>query len=170
MLVRLGTRARKVDAVAVHAYLPTVSAVVQMLRTTRALLAASGLSQVPIEITEVGWHARNVQAQNYRELACGLPAMGLGVTRFIPHTWVDSPPDFGIAQANGTLKATGRAYIAAVRGHCPRKLDLSAPPTVAGGGSTPDLLEKLLGGRRAVRTHLRRQPARSRHPGADAHR
>jgi hypothetical protein len=81
---------------------------------------------VPIEITEIGWTTSTTseadRAAMLAQLASELPRSDCGVTSLVPHTWVTNERDasnpedwFGIFNADGTPKASGSSYLAAVR-------------------------------------------------------
>jgi hypothetical protein len=124
MAARLGGL-REVDAVGLHPYGDSLAQVLGSIRETRRTLDELGGSRVPLDVTEVGWTtARTPEAVRARwlaRLARDLPRSGCRVEVLFPHTWLTAestrahPEDwFGVANQDGSLKASGRAYLRAV--------------------------------------------------------
>lgn len=81
---------------------------------------------MPLDVTEVGWTAvrtsEAVRARWLARLARDLPPSDCKVEALLPHTWLTAelnrtqPEDwFGVANRDGSLKPSGRAYLRAVR-------------------------------------------------------
>jgi hypothetical protein len=125
MAARLGGLG-EVDAVGLHPYGDSLAQVLGSIRGARQTLSELGGSGVPLDITEVGWStARTPEAARARwlaRLARDLPRSGCKVEVLMPHTWLTAesnraqPEDwFGVANPDGSLKPSGRAYLRAVR-------------------------------------------------------
>src|SRR5439155_13251032 len=80
-----------VDAVGLHPYADTLAGVFRSIREVRSALDRLGGSNVPLDVTEVGWSTlRTPEALRARWLAAlarDLPRSGCKVEVLIPHTW-----------------------------------------------------------------------------------
>jgi hypothetical protein len=114
-----------VDAVGFHPYGGDYPVTYERIRGLRRALDASGNPQAAIEITETGLAVppatEERRAAVLARLAQELPRSDCGVTRIIPYTFVTPELDpenrehfFGIADHDGSLKPSGRAYADAV--------------------------------------------------------
>jgi hypothetical protein len=124
MAARLGGLG-EVDAVGLHPYGNSLAQVLGSIREARRTLDELGGSRVPLDVTEVGWTTagtpEDVRARWLARLARDLPRSGCRVEVLLPHTWLTAesnrgqPEDwFGVANQDGSLKPSGRAYLRAV--------------------------------------------------------
>jgi hypothetical protein len=113
-----------VDAVGLHPYEDSLGQVFQSIREVRRTLDELGGSSVPLDITEIGWSTvrtpEAVRARRLALLARQLPQSGCKIEALIPHSWLTAeatraqPEDwFGLANHDGSLKPSGRAYLRA---------------------------------------------------------
>jgi hypothetical protein len=125
MAARLGGLG-EVDAVGLHPYGDSLAQVLGSIQEARRTLDELGGSRVPLDVTEVGWTTtRTSEAERARWLARlvrDLPRSGCRVEVLLPHTWLTAESNraqaedwFGIANHDGSLKPSGRAYLRAVR-------------------------------------------------------
>lgn len=125
MLARRAELWSLVDAISYHPFGGAAGTTFDRIAALRSVLVRLGAGGIPIEVTETGWAARGsaeaYRAEQVRRLTEDLPRSNCGVTRFIPYSWntaeaSPSPEDwFGLANADGTLKPSGSAYVKAVR-------------------------------------------------------
>jgi hypothetical protein len=126
MAARLGGLGQ-VDAVGLHPYGDSLAQVLRTVREARRTLDELGGASVPLDVTEVGWttvrRPEVVRARWLARLARDLPRSDCKVEVLLPHTWLTGESDrarpedwFGIANQDGSLKPSGRAYLRAVRG------------------------------------------------------
>jgi hypothetical protein len=114
-----------VDAISYHPFGGEAGRTFDRIAALRSALVRLGAGELPIEVTETGWAATGSaeahRSEQVRRLAEDLPRSNCGVTRFIPYTWntPEATPDpedwFGLANADGTLKPSGSAYVKAIR-------------------------------------------------------
>ncbi len=116
----------KVDAVAFHPYSVGIRGVYSEIRRMRTQLNQLGQSQVPLDITEVGWTSTRTPEQDRADdlvrLVRELPRSDCNIAKLIPYSWVTREEDrsndedwFGIANLDGTPKPSGAAFGRAVR-------------------------------------------------------
>jgi hypothetical protein len=114
-----------VDGVGLHPYQRSVADTEMRIARFRQALDQLAGPQVPIEITEVGWATTAVsdaeRGSDLATLAEDLPRSDCNIDRFLPYTWMteeqsQSDPEqwFGIANADGSTKPSGQAYLDAV--------------------------------------------------------
>jgi hypothetical protein len=114
-----------VDAIGFHPYTATADQAIAKIAQFRSTLDRLGARHVPLEVTEVGWTTTKTNDQEraaaLRQLAEQLPDSGCNVQSLLPYVWRTSESDpadpedwFGIANADGSLKPSGRAYLEAV--------------------------------------------------------
>jgi len=126
------------DAVALHPYQLLVNDVYARIARFRATVDQLLGPQVPLEITEVGWSTTAVSDQergtDLTTLAQTLPRSDCNITRLIPYAWTspeqnrgNSDDWFGIYNRNATPKASGSAFVGAVR--TMRGMTTAAAPT-----------------------------------------
>lgn len=113
----------ELDYVGFHPYGGTAAGGLRRLAEFRAALDAHASSSISIEITEDGMTTRDdARRKRYlARMAASAAAWDCGVSRYIVHTWVTSerrPREaehwYGIAERNGNLKPSGRAYRRAI--------------------------------------------------------
>jgi polysaccharide biosynthesis protein PslG len=115
-----------VDGVGLHPYQADVADTEMRIARFRQALDQLAGPQVPIEVTEVGWATTAVsdadRGADLAQLAQDLPRSDCNIDRFIPYTWITEEQDgsnseqwFGIANADGTVKASGQGYLNAVQ-------------------------------------------------------
>jgi hypothetical protein len=115
-----------VDAVGFHPYARDPRGVYALIAGFRRSLDATAGPGVPIEVTEIGWTTADTPEQRraayLRELAETLPRSDCGVERLEAYSWVGPERDagdreqwFGIANPDGTNKASAEAYAQGVR-------------------------------------------------------
>ena len=123
--------------------------------------------EVPLEITEVGWATTAVsdaeRGSDLATLAEDLPRSDCNIDRFLPYTWMteeqdqsDSEEWFGIANADGSVKASGQGYLNAVK--TMRGMTAAAAPSYRGH----DLPPAATGQPGADQQRCRRAPGRTR--------
>jgi hypothetical protein len=137
-----------VDAVGFHPYTPTVDGVYTKIRDFRDTLRSVGAGNPPLEITEVGWTTLSTsdaqRASMLARLASDLPRSDCGIASLIPHTWVTKESDpsnpedwFGIANADASLKPSGKAYLDAI-GEARGSSGGDGTVKICGGGGSTD--------------------------------
>jgi hypothetical protein len=107
----------QIDAVGWHPYVGLVNDVLDSIKRARTTLDHYELQAVPIEVSEVGWHAGfalEQRAQALHDLAMKLPNAGLNVTRLLPYVWA-ADPVWQIADPDGSPGLLGGAYFAGIR-------------------------------------------------------
>ena len=107
----------QIDAVGWHPYIGDVDLVMSSIWRARTSLTEAGLADVPIEVSEVGWHTGVPDSWRtawMRGLATRLPHANMNVTRLMPYVWSDDPV-WGMTNPDGTLAPLGSAYIAGIR-------------------------------------------------------
>ena len=107
----------QLDALGWHPYVGGLDEVLASVTRARTTLDRYGLRNVPIEISEVGWHTGFTPAQRaqwIRGLAAKLPHAGMNATRLMPYVWTDSP-QWQITNPDGSLGPIGGAYFAGIR-------------------------------------------------------
>jgi len=107
----------QLDALGWHPYVGGLDEVLASVKRARSTLNKYGLTNVPIEISEVGWHTGFTLAQRaqwIRGLAAKLPHAGLNATRLMPYVWAESP-EWQITNPDGSLGQIGGAYFAGIR-------------------------------------------------------
>jgi hypothetical protein len=116
----------KVDAVAIHLYDLDPDGDISLIGWLRSKMAAAGLGQAAILVTEYGWqtHAQpaavpeGLRAELETRFANQAPRLNCDVIGIAPHAWVTAEQDpdnpenwWGIADpADGTPYPTGEAY------------------------------------------------------------
>jgi hypothetical protein len=120
----------QIDAIGYHPYAGSAEGSMALIAGFRHSLAALGEPALPIEITEVGWPTAGgagsmpdeQRAVQYRLLTDWVARSDCGVTRFIPHNWVNEERDpntvedwFGLFHPDATPTAAGTAYLEASR-------------------------------------------------------
>jgi hypothetical protein len=106
--------------VRLHPYEDSLAQVLGIVRETRRPLDDLGGSTVPLDVTEVGWTTAQtpeaVRARWLARLARDLSRSGCRVTWLTAESNRAQPEDwFGVANQEGSLKPSGRAYLRAVR-------------------------------------------------------
>ena len=152
-----------VDAVALHPYAPDAAGVHARIRHFRRTLSRLGAGGLPLEITELGWTTTSAseshRAASLARLAGELVRSDCRVASMVPHTWLTaqltpSNPEhwFGIANADGSLKPSGSAYLGAVNSVARQGAGARSKICGAGGSARgPALRLRLRGARRARR-------------------
>jgi hypothetical protein len=123
----------KVDAVGVHAYADNPQHLFTALAFYRQSLKTAGLGKVPMLFNETGWYTRGpttfispipdkLRAADYRFVAETVARTNCNLIGFAPLTWrtpeknPNNPEDwYGIANLDGSLDESGKAYRDAVR-------------------------------------------------------
>jgi hypothetical protein len=107
----------QIDAVGWHPYVGEVGGILASIGRARTTLDRYGLSNVPIEVSEVGWWRTSFTASQrarwLRHLAATLPYSAMKVTRLMPYVWTGSP-DWQITDPDGSLGQVGSAYVAGI--------------------------------------------------------
>jgi hypothetical protein len=115
----------QIDAVGWHPYVGDVGGILASIGRARTTLDRYRLTDVPIEVSEVGWwHTSSTATQRagwLRHLAATLPYAAMKVTRLMPYVWTGDA-NWQITDADGSLGQVGGAYIAGIR-------DALAPPS-----------------------------------------
>src|SRR5947209_7446560 len=134
----------QVDAIGLHPYpqdsAETAGSSLQLISSVRTHLNYLGDQNVPIEITEAGWTTLGIgalsdaaRAAQMTQLLMGIAGSNLGVSLFMPYTWVtDQTTDgWGMFHWDGTPTLEGSAFLAALKalGAAPVATPPSAPPT-----------------------------------------
>jgi len=117
MLDSAPTTRNQIDALGWHPYVGNLDQVLSSIKRARTTLNQYGLRNVPIEVSEVGWHSgfsRAERVQWMRRLAARLPHARMNVTRLMPYIW-NGDPQWQITNLNGSLGQTGHAYFAGIR-------------------------------------------------------
>jgi Glycosyl hydrolase family 14 len=115
-----------VDGVGLHPYQANVSDTEMRIARFRQALDQLDGPQVPLEITEFGWATTAVsdadRGADLATLAQDLPRSDCNINRVMPYTWMteeqnggDSEDWFGIANPDGSVKASGQAFLNAVQ-------------------------------------------------------
>jgi hypothetical protein len=108
----------QIDAVGWHPYVGDAGGIIASIGRARTTLDRYGLTNVPIEVSEVGWwRASSTAAQRagwLRHLAATLPYAAMKVTRLMPYVWTGDA-NWQITDADGSLGQVGGAYIAGIR-------------------------------------------------------
>ena len=127
-----------IDGVGLHPYQANVADTEMRIARFRQALDQLDGPEVPLEITEVGWATTAVsdaeRGSDLATLAEDLPRSDCNIDRFLPYTWMteeqdqsDSEEWFGIANADGSVKASGQGYLNAVK--TMRGMTAAAAPT-----------------------------------------
>jgi hypothetical protein len=116
-----------VDAFGYHPYGNTVDEIFELIREMRLVVDRELGPAIPIEVTEVGWPysgwgdpTEAERAARLSQLTRDLPYSDCGVTRLMPHTWVDragavAADSFGIFKLDGSgPEIPGVAYFEAI--------------------------------------------------------
>ena len=127
MLASASAGGDRIDAVGWHPYVGEVELVLSSIRRARSALDDYGLSGVPIEVSEVGWHAGvpdGMRTTWMRGLAARLPSANMNVTRLMPYVW-SGDPVWQITRPDGALAPLGDAYLAGI--HDARSAQAASP-------------------------------------------
>ena len=107
----------QIDAVGWHPYVGDVGGIIASIARARTTLDRYHLTNVPIEVSEVGWWRANSTATQrarwLRHLAATLPYAAMKVTRLMPYVWTGDA-NWQITDADGSLGQVGRAYVAGI--------------------------------------------------------
>jgi hypothetical protein len=139
---RPGARGQ-VDGVAIHPYAKTPLGVLRDVRRSRQALAAAGLPETPLYVTELGWvssprrsrkYAPRSRRARYVEEAVGaLRRVDCGVAVVVLYTWVTPMEDrsdeedwFGIRRPDVRPTRAGRAFSRAAQGDAGEPIRLCA--------------------------------------------
>jgi hypothetical protein len=124
--------ARRIPAVGVHLYAPTVALMLQELRLYRQAMVAAGLGRTPMIVNEAGWHTMGPHDSRYappagrarmiRAITIASRETNCNVVGFGIHSWVTAQADpndpedwYGLADPiTGLPNESGRAYAAAI--------------------------------------------------------
>jgi hypothetical protein len=122
----------QIDAVGWHPYVGEVGGIIASIGRARTTLDRYRLTNVPIEVSEVGWWRTSSTATQragwLRHLAATLPYAAMKVTRLMPYVWTGDA-NWQITDADGSLGQVGRAYVAGIR-------EALAPSSASAGAAT----------------------------------
>jgi len=106
----------QIDIVGWHPYVGDLGQIFASIKRARTTLNTYGLANVPIEVSEVGWHSGYPAAQRAawaRGLAATLPHAGLNVTRLLPYVW-SGDSEWQLTNPDGSPGPVSQAYLAGI--------------------------------------------------------
>jgi hypothetical protein len=130
----------QIDAVGWHPYVGEVGGIIASIGRARTTLDRYHLTNVPIEVSEVGWWRTGSTATQragwLRHLAATLPYAAMKVTRLMPYVW-SGDADWQITDADGSLGQVGGAYVAGIRDAFASPSDIATADSAGGAAHHP---------------------------------